>query len=180
MKDLRKDFNYENAPLQMSEGHQQLFETKLKKESKAVSSSETLQKIAAVLIVALVSSILWLQTPPDQIQQNETSNLISLGDFSPEFQKIESFYQASINYELATLETGDYDDLVNSYVLEVEKIDGEYKRLQNELAQQGFDETLIEAMIENLQLRLELLQNLKLKLTELKTLNHDSESIYQL
>jgi hypothetical protein len=62
----------------------------------------------------------------------------------------------------------------------VEKIDDEYKRLQNELAQQGFDETLIEAMIENLQLRLELLQNLKLKLTELKTLNHDSESIYQL
>jgi len=64
--------------------------------------------------------------------------------------------------------------------LEVGKIDDEYKRLQNELAQQGFDETLIEAMIENLQLRLELLQNLKLKLTELKTLNHDSESICQL
>jgi hypothetical protein len=64
--------------------------------------------------------------------------------------------------------------------LEVEKIDDEYKRLQDELIQQVFNETLIEAMIENLQLRLELLQNLKLKLTELKTSNHDSERIYQL
>ena len=56
MKDLRKDFNYKDAPLQMSEGHQQLFETKLRKESKAVSSSETLQKIAAVLIIELTSA----------------------------------------------------------------------------------------------------------------------------
>jgi hypothetical protein len=180
MKDLRKDFNYEDAPLHMSEGHQQLFKTKLRKVSKTVSRSETLQKSAALLIVGLVSSILWFQTTPDQIQQNENLNSISLGNFYPEFQKIESFYQASINYELATLEAGDYEDLVNSYVLEVEKIDDEYKRLQDELIQQVFNETLIEAMIENLELRLELLQNLKLKLTELKTSNHDSERIYQL
>ena len=180
MKDLRKDFNYEDEPLYMSKGHQHLFKTKLRKVSKTVSRSETLQRSAALLIVGLVSSILWFQTTPDQIQQNEDLNSISLGNFSLEFQKIESFYQASINYELATLEAGNYEDLVNSYVLEVEKIDDEYKRLQDELIQQVFNETLIEAMIENLQLRLELLQNLKLKLTELKTLNHDSERIYQL
>lgn len=180
MKDLRKDFNYEDEPLYMSKGHQHLFKTKLRKVSKTVSRSETFQRSAALLIVGLVSSILWFQTTPDQIQQNENLNSISLENFYPEFQKIESFYQASINYELATLEAGDYEDLVNSYVLEVEKIDDEYKRLQDELIQQVFNETLIEAMIENLQLRLELLQNLKLKLTELKTSNHDSERIYQL
>lgn len=55
-------------------------------------------------------------------------------------------------------------------MLELEELDKEYQRLNTELNETGPNEQTIEAMVSNLQLRLDLLRRLKIKLNEIKNL----------
>ncbi|HSI70275.1 MAG TPA: hypothetical protein VK941_08595, partial [Gillisia sp.] len=58
--------------------------------------------------------------------------------------------------------------LIDAFMLELEELDKEYQRLNAELNEAGPNEQTIEAMVANLQLRLELLLKLKNKLNEIK------------
>ena len=74
-------------------------------------------------------------------------------------QKIESYYVANINLELANLEVSDENnDLVDSYMEQLAMLDAEYKKLNKELNTIGPKDQTIEALIQNLQLRLQLLK----------------------
>ena len=76
---------------------------------------------------------------------------------------------AGINMELAKLEVNnDNKALIDAFMLEMEELDKEYQRLNAELNESGPNEQTIEAMIANLQLRMDLLRKLKTKLKELK------------
>ena len=59
-------------------------------------------------------------------------------------------------------------ELIDSFMKQLAELDKEYKRLNNELNELGPNEQTIEAMVANLQLRLELLFKLKQKLKEIK------------
>jgi hypothetical protein len=100
----------------------------------------------------------------------DSSREISLGDLSPDLKKVENYYVANINLELSKLEVSDdYKGLVDSYMLQLSDLNTEYKKLNMELNQLGPNDQTISALIENLQLRLQLLQKLKKKLNELNT-----------
>lgn len=179
MKDLR-DFNYVEI-IKMPDGHLESFQTKLNKKTRATSMEGWIQKFAAILIIGILISTHWIQPETSESNSNPLANeTIKLNDVSPELGTLASFIQASINYELATLDYGNYEDVAFSYLDELERIENDYKELQKELKTSGFNQLIIEAMIENLQLRLELLQNLKLKLNELRTLNHEKNTQQQL
>ncbi|NEV94084.1 hypothetical protein G3567_07985 [Psychroflexus sp. YR1-1] len=182
MKDLRKDFNYTEDQLKMPEGHLEGFQRKLGPEPAGkASQSLWLQRIAAILILGILISTYWF---PNASPESNTSSIadetLDLNDISPELSNLETFFKASINYELATLEYGNYEEVAFSYLEELEKIEKDYKTLSKDLQTHGYNQLIIQAMIENLQLRLELLQNLKLRLNELKTLNHEKDQTYQL
>ncbi|SDG75154.1 hypothetical protein [Psychroflexus sediminis] len=182
MKDLRKDFKYTENQLKMPEGHLERFQMKLGPEpDKSAGQSLWIQRIAAVLILGILISTYWF---PNASPISNTSTIadetVDLNDISPELGNLETFFKTSINYELATLEYGNYEDVAFSYLDELEKIEKDYKKLSKDLQTHGYNKLIIDAMIENLQLRLELLQNLKLKLNELKTLNHEKDQTYQL
>ena len=181
MKDLRKDFKYVDEELKMPEGHFESFQKKLKAGSYVAHTSNWIQRIAAVLILGILISIYWFQSDSTETKANSiVDETIDLNDISPELGNLETFFKASISYELATLKYGNYEDVAFSYLDELEKIENDYQKLNKDLQTKGYNELIIEAMIENLQLRLELLQNLKLKLNELKTLNHEKDQTYQL
>lgn len=181
MKDLRKDFKYTDEKLKMPEGHFESFQKKLGVKSSGRPASDWIQKIAAVLILGILLSTYWFQADITEASANSVvDKTIDLNDISPELGNLETFFKASISYELATLEYGNYEDVAFSYLDELEKIEEDYKQLHKDLHANGYNELIIEAMIENLQLRLELLQNLKLKLNELKTLSHEKDQTYQL
>lgn len=98
---------------------------------------------------------------------NETE--FSFGDLSPRLKNIEDYYVANINLELSKLEVSpDSKDLVDSYMEQLSSLNSEYIDLNNELKALGPNDQTISALIENLQLRLQLLQKLKKKLNELK------------
>ncbi len=181
MKDLRKDFDYKNENIPMPEGHLTRFETRLNLANSKSNAGVWLQKIAAVLIFGILISSFWFQSNSEVVHTTTaTHEALHLNAYSAEFGNLEAFFKASISYELATLDYGNYEEVAFSYLEELEKIEKDYKLLQIELSTAGFNEAIIEAMIDNLQLRLELLQNLKLKLNELKTLSHEKDQTYQL
>ncbi|WP_423998463.1 hypothetical protein [Maribacter sp. IgM3_T14_3] len=106
-----------------------------------------------------------VESTPDEDNKSE----FTFGDLSPDLKKVESYYVANINLELAKLEVSpDTKELIDSFMEQLNNLNLEYKTLNNELKELGPNDQTITALIENLQLRLQLLQKLKRKLTELK------------
>jgi len=187
MKDLRKDFDYSSKSYKMSKGHEQKFKNQLDEAfgAKPSKSYSMIYKMAAVAIIAVLSTIFVLNqtqiVSDNSTKQVSQTQKISLGDISPELHKIENFYLTSIKLELATLETStEFDDVVNSYLEELKNINKAYDNLETELNTVGVSEEIINAMIDNLQLRLELLQDLKQKLNHLKQKQNENKSAYQI
>lgn len=109
-----------------------------------------------------------------------TNNMITIGDLSPDLKKVEQFYTNGINLQLASLErTPENEELINGYLIRLEELDKAYQALNTELNEVGPTEATITALIENLQLRLELLFKLKNKLDELKSLENETISNMQ-
>ncbi|MFX0558188.1 hypothetical protein ACOCEA_15405 [Maribacter sp. CXY002] len=103
----------------------------------------------------------------DAIPQNED---FSFGDLSPDLKKVENYYVANINLELSKLEISkENKNLVDSFMDRLAELNMEYMDLNKELNELGPNDQTISALIENLQLRLQLLQKLKKKLNQLKS-----------
>lgn len=192
-QDIRKMFR-DREPDQREKlipGHRERFEAKLDRELPALKKGNSFffLKIAAVLVVALGIGLFYFSnlnangTGPEVVDTpnvEETDELFNqpqfqLSEISPEFKKIESYYLAGINMELARLEiNNDNKALIDAFMLQMEELEKEYQRLNAELQEVGPNEQTIEAMIANLQLRMDLLRKLKTKLKELKNTKNKS------
>ncbi|MCB0457805.1 MAG: hypothetical protein KDC91_08685, partial [Flavobacteriaceae bacterium] len=81
---------------------------------------------------------------------------------------------------LASLQrTPENEELINGYLQRLEELNNAYTLLNKELNEVGPSEATIAALIDNLQLRLELLFKLKNKLKELKNLENETISNIQ-
>ncbi|HSP40569.1 MAG TPA: hypothetical protein VLN46_03985 [Gillisia sp.] len=186
-QDIRDMFRDEDPGAQdkLNTGHKERFEQKLDRALPKEKKTNTFffLKIAAVLIVALGVGLFYfsnrnvsvpdtqiVETPDEEsIDEIYNESQFQLSDISPEFKKIESYYLAGINMELAKLEiNNDNKALIDAFMLQMEELDKEYQRLNAELQEIGPNEQTIEAMIANLQLRMDLLRKLKSKLNEIK------------
>ena len=189
-QDLRKLFKEqrEEETYQMKEGHADRFFSKLETQlpEKSKPSSYFWLKIAASVIVMIGLASYFFMNANDAIEtkttivdnSNNTETNISLGDLSPDLEKIESYYVANINLELANLEISDDNkDIVDGYMEQLAALDLEYKKLNKELNDFGPNDQTIEALIQNLQLRLQLLKKLKEKLNQLKLSKNEQATI---
>jgi hypothetical protein len=181
-QDLRRLFKEEQKGERfvMAEGHEKRFMDRLDKElPKQRKSPFFVLKIAAAILVLIGIGAFYLinggenEIPPTIVEKNpslETQNGISLGDLSPDLEKIENYYVANINLELSKLNvSGDNKALVDSYMDRLAELNLEYQNLNAELNQIGPNDQTISALIKNLQLRLQLLQKLKEKLNEVQS-----------
>jgi hypothetical protein len=187
MKDLRKDFDYTTGPHKMSHGHEEKFKQRLHKEfgEKLKKDFNTIYKLAAVAIIAVLSTVFVINqtgtTSKTTSQKATQEAIIGLGDVSPDLKTIEDYYLTSIKLELATLETTqDHEAMVNSYLEELKIINQAYKELEQDLNEFGVTKDILDAMIDNLQLRLELLQDLKQKLNHLNKKQNEDNLAYQI
>ena len=91
----------------------------------------------------------------------------TLCDLSPNLKKVEDYYLASINLELSKIEvTPRNKELFDGYVDRLQELNTEYQNLTIELNENGPLEETIDALIDNLKLRLSLLSRLKEQLIE--------------
>ena len=113
--------------------------------------------------------------PADNQDNQETTK--GLSDFSPEFKKLEDYYTRSITMGIASLEVNpENQELIDGYMRRLSTLDKEYKRLNAELVNVGPNDLTVNALIDNLKLRLELLLKLKNKLRELKSANNENNN----
>lgn len=197
-QDIRNMFKNEDAKTSaaLRKGHQKRFEARLDAVAPQHKRNNNffILKIAALFVVAIGIGMFFLnrkeiipaETPivatPKDDNTNKESELpvkeFQLSEVSPDFKKIENYYLAGINMELAKLEVNPSNKaLIDSFMGKMSELDTEYKRLNSEFNEIGPTEQSIEAMVENLQFRLDLLYKLKNKLKEIKhTKNTQNEN----
>lgn len=193
-QDLRKMFEKERKEntFRMEKDHEARFLARLDAELPEQNQSQRKTdykwlKIAAAVIVLFGLGVYFFNAsnpdipgPNDQIVDTTDKSgqvpSISLGDLSPDLKKIESYYVSNINLELSELDfSEDNKELIDGYMEQLSELDNEYKALNNELNSLGPNDQTINALIKNLQLRLQLLQKLKSKLNQLKSSKNEQE-----
>jgi hypothetical protein len=183
----------------LPKGHEARFEARLQAAFGVEEVMETTKrpfiyfmKIAAIAIAFIAVSVfgyysitntngdnLLVEEATPISQPEDTEKQIRLADLSPDFKRVEDFYMASINVQLASLEiTDDTKDVIDGYMQQLKVLTEEYESLNAEFIEVGPTEETITALIDNLKLRLELLMKLKTKLKELK--NQTNENISSL
>ena len=187
-QDLRKMFEEERKrPIRMPDGHQERFEALLDESSRKGGKRHYYWIGMAASLLLLISVGLWMYRnpglPEDGIEQvagqdSLTSRSgLSLGDLSPDLRKLEQYYTANINMELANLTISEENKaMADGFMNRLRELDTEYGELSRELNEVGPNEETISAMIRNFQLRLQLLLKLKEKLNELK--KSENETVY--
>ncbi|MEO0571857.1 MAG: hypothetical protein AAF039_09135 [Bacteroidota bacterium] len=190
-QDLRKLFEKErdSKKYPMKEGHEARFLKRLDSElplKEKYSSFFWLRIAASVVVLLGIGTYFFLKKPVGYPIKNtavakedvtKVKEGISLGDLSPDFEKIENYYVANINYELSQLDvSNDNKEMVDGYMERLGELDKEYGELNKELNDLGPNDDTISALIQNLQLRLQLLQKLKQKLNQLKSSENEQET----
>ncbi len=193
-QDLRELFKQEREAkkFKMKPDHEERFLERLQKEL-----PERRKKVfpywkiaAAVLVLISAGWFTYNQLKPvdipvkttivDKNHSEESSGGISLGDLSPDLKKVENYYVTNINFELSRLEISEENKaMVDGFMDRLADLNTEYKRLNTELNQIGPNDQTINALIKNLQLRLQLLDKLQEKLNELKSSKneHDKNTV---
>ena len=186
-KDIRDLFNADKklSNPQMSKGHEARFMDKLEQAlpEKKQSKWTFLSIAASVLLVIGLGfgsyTLFKTEATPKQVVETDnptpetktTTPTLTLGDISPDLKKVEDYYVANINLELSKLKlTPDNKELFDGYVLRLEELNAEYKSLSTELTTSGPDEHTVNALIQNLKLRLNLMYRLKEQLSQLNNI----------
>ena len=167
--------NYKEENVELSANHSSKFEDLLQQEMhqhKPKKKNYKWLSIAASVVLLISLAIKFYPSKTIEEDPKTTSKEISLGSISPEFQTIETYYTNSINLEISQLElTEENKEMVDGYLLKIAELTKEYKSLTKELNTKGVNDSTIDALIRNLQLRLQLLQRLKKQIQQLKNLN---------
>ncbi len=177
----------------IKEGHQQRFTDRLERElpSKTNNTNYNWLKIAASIVVIFsVSLMTFNQFQPGDanttdvvdVNNSEIKNSTVVLDkessplaaMFPEYEKVENSILTSIKFQLSQITIDDTNrELVESFMVRLKNLDNEYQRLNKELMEVGPNQQSIEAMIENLKLRLSLLNRLNDKLKELEKIENE-------
>ncbi len=171
-KDLREILKEAQNSRELKVNHRDRFENRLKGLHKTKKKSSFLfLKVAASIILLLgVGYFMQDNNPTEILHPEESAEIMNLSSVSPEMRQIEDYYVTAINYEIASLEiTPENQTILDDYLEKIGKLTDDYERLNSELSKNGINEKTINALITNLQLRLQLLLQLKDTLNEMKT-----------
>lgn len=178
-QDIRELFkNDKISNEKMPKNHQDRFLEKLNEAlpKKQKPKFYWLQLAASIVLLLGLSFGVYNYFQPEQPVKVATAK--TLGDVSPGLKKVEDYYLASINFELSKIEyTPETKDVFDGYLLQLNELDKEYNRLSLELTESGPSELTINALIDNLKFRLNLLYRLRAQLKELNTSAGNKEEV---
>ena len=188
-QDIRELFKNDKITNErMPENHQERFLGKL---DGALPESTTPKfgwmRIAASVIVLLglcLGAFKYFQPQvqgkTQEIANTKTVDTKTLGDISPGLKKVENYYLASINSELSKMTyTPETKELFDGYLIQLNELDKEYEKLSLELTESGPSELTVNALIDNLKLRLSLLYRLRSQLQEFNTSDAHADEVSQ-
>lgn len=173
-QDIRELFKKDKTQERMPENHQERFLSKLD-EALPVKEKITFiwfQIAASVVVLFGLSFGAYKYYQPEQsinnVNPNKVVEMKTLGDVSPGLKKVEDYYLASINLELSKVNyTDENKEVFDGYIEQLNILNKEYKNLSVELTENGPSELTVNALIDNLKYRLNLLYRLREQLKEL-------------
>lgn len=183
-QDIKKLFKNDQKTSndKMPKGHEVRFLQRLEEALPKTPSKRKFSflNIAAGIVLLLGLGYAGYEFTSNNIEENNGNDSInkvvskkSIGDVSPELKKVEDYYLASINLELSKIKiTPENKELFDGYINRLQELKTEYDVLSIEFINFP-NEQSIDALIENLKLRLNLMYRLKEKLKEL----NNSENI---
>jgi hypothetical protein len=168
-----KDF-FEGA--EPSEGHFERFSGKLENrfhvKKRTISIVPYLLRAAVVILLVTLSS-LW--TWDHFIRPG--SQRMALGDVSPEFKEVESYYVHQVNMmegEIVNIDVENNPEQKEVFLQEIKSMDSTYIQLQKELKANPTDERIINAMIEHYQTKVDVMNYI---LSQLKSIRSENQTL---
>jgi hypothetical protein len=167
----------ESATHKLSDGHKMRFENKLDEEFSNKNKNQfSFLKIAAsitlIISIGFISYKYLDVTKSKIVKEKETPKKInSIADISPDLKKVEDYYLTNINYQISKIKVIDSNkELLEVYFSELSVLQKEYDKLNEDLNKKVISEVTIDKLIENLQMRVLLLKQLKSKLNKIEKL----------
>jgi uncharacterized protein YsxB (DUF464 family) len=162
-----------------AEGHEQRFLDKLSKTNGVVRLEPKKPfwwrplSIAASIIVLFAVGALLFTNPPSIDEQ--------LAKISPEVSQTQFYFANLIDQQVKELQgevTPETKKLVEDTMLQLNKLEQNYKKLEQDLINGGNSKLILSAMITNFQTRIDLLQEVMDQIENIKTFkNYDDENI---
>lgn len=165
-KNLENNFDTENPNL----GHQERFLQKLNtQKSTSNNRLNNLWKpfIGIAASIALIVS-LFIYAPKED-------NTVNLSNISPEMAKTETLFTATLTSELESISSEDmpeYQELIVDALFKIKILEEDYNQLVLGLKEQPEDKLILDAMILNFQSRIDVLQDTKDTIENLKKTNN--------
>ena len=173
-KDIEKLFERLEGTFDLHEtpeGHQGRFLDKLNSQPSIERNNQNYYwrwagVAAAIALLLMVGASIFM-----------TDNTVSadLASVSPEMEKTQSFFTATIEKEIRNLkanETAENKTIIQDALKQMDLLEKEYQQLKKDLVESGQNKRVIQAMIANFQTRINLLENVIQTLEEIKTLKN--------
>lgn len=160
-KDLENQFDIEVPTI----GHFNRFESKLNKVPVPKKSFKLFSYVAVAASIILLFGI-WIGT-------SFSNKGMELAGISSEMEETQSYFVSAIKTELETIEkerNKETEHLINDTLIQLNILKNQYKSLTLELKESTEDKRIIYAMISNFQQRIDILQNLLIKIEDVKQL----------
>lgn len=166
IRENKEAFNSEK-PL---DGHFERFTRKLQKNKSNKLKLYSIRVLKAASIAILIGlSSLWIH---DNYIKNDQPDRLALGDLSPEYKEVETYYTNLVNVKYNQLIGIDLIDEKQKTILwnELKEMDTIYISLQEDLHFAPNDERVINAMINHYKLKIDILEQLIDQLKQIKTI----------
>ena len=186
MKDkLKQRFENNRPDLESTppEGHRNRFEQRLEEEEnlnpKGVQfhiSYKLIRRVAVAAVLIIAVTFTWLIN--DSKVETPMNEGMSLAAISDKYHDVETFYQKEVNNRLILIENGSSDmekSIYREAISKLTKLENSYKILEKDLASNPDNLRVINAMIQNYQLRIKVLETLYKKLEINQTLKIDED-----
>jgi len=159
LEDFIKNNKEEISSFDLPEGHLERFKERLPKK-KPISKTYWYSLAAGIIILMSLSLFVrYEQTNRSAVINQE--QIIGLGDISPQYKEVEEFYRQDLHRKINEFQhlnckiDPDQKAMIDHELKQLDKV---YQSLQEELNQNQSDERIINAMINNYQIKIEFLE----------------------
>jgi hypothetical protein len=167
-RDIRDLFKEEDELKTLPENHRTEFLAKLKTQSKKSTNSFPWLKIAGVLLIALTVSFSLFY---NKQEEQKVSPIIA------QVEAVEAEYLANIETEWKSFVAIAKDDvLVERFRKKLDELDTDYKTISIQFKKDANNILVIEALVDNLQTRLQILKDIQAHIKILNQKNGQNEN----
>ena len=164
-------------------GHRERFFKKLDSPAQGQEEKGKIRRLWAPIMGIAASFLLAFFLLGELIAPAASVKNSDLASISPEMKQTQEFYTGLIRKELNAIDaekSPETNAIINDALLQLEKLEKNYEELRKDLVNSGQDNRVIYAMIQNLQQRIDLLNNTLSQIEEIKILknqNHENNII---